>query len=164
LIGGGLVAGTRLLQLALSVLFVILPVLTVFLSKQRINPFVDHARTSPGYLLYIGFFSSLILIALTVLLLVTIIGIPFALIIVVLVVIAFVIGMAALSILIGERIQGIIGQSDWLIALTGSILLVSIMNVPFIGVILFLGVLLFSNGFMTLWLLEKIRRKPVVKS
>lgn len=37
LIGGGLVVGTWLLQLSLSVIFVILPVLTVYLSKQRIN-------------------------------------------------------------------------------------------------------------------------------
>lgn len=164
LIGGGLVVGTWLVQLALNVLFVMLPVLTVYLSKQRINPFVDHARKSPGYLLYIGFFSSLILIALTVLLLVTIIGIPFAILIMIIVALAFIIGMAALSILIGERIQWTMGRSDWLIALTGSILLVSFMNIPFIGVILFLGVLLFSIGFMTLWLLGKIKRKPSVKS
>jgi hypothetical protein len=164
LIGGGLVVGTWLVQLALNVLLVMLPVLTVYLCKQRINPFVDHARKSPGYLLYIGFFSSLILIALTVLLLVTIIGIPFAILIMVIVALAFIIGMAALSILIGERIQWTMGRSEWLIALTGSILLVSFMNIPFIGVILFFGVLLFSIGFMTLWLLGKIRRKPSLKS
>ncbi|WP_410511259.1 hypothetical protein PaeBR_14255 [Paenibacillus sp. BR2-3] len=64
-IGGGLVVGTWLLQLAVSIVFVILPVMTVFFSKHRINPFVDRARQTPGYFLYIGFFSSLIFIAMT---------------------------------------------------------------------------------------------------
>lgn len=164
LIGGGLVVGTWLLQLAVSIVFVILSVLTVFLSKQRINSFVDRARQSPGYFLYIGFFSSLILIAMTVLLLLTIIGIPIAMFIFVFVVLAFVIGLSVLSMLVGERIQGTFNRSNWMISLTGSILLVSLMNVPLIGGLLFLGVAVFSIGIMTLWILEKLKRKPTTKS
>lgn len=164
LIGGGLVVGTWLLQLAVSIVFVILPVLIVFLSKQRIHSFVDRARQSPGYFLYIGFFSSLILVAITVLLLLTIIGIPIAMFIFVLVVLAFLFGLSVLSMLVGERIQGTFTRSNWMISLTGSVLLVSLMNVPFIGELLFLGVAVFSIGIMTLWISEKLKRKPSARS
>lgn len=162
--GGGLVIGTWLLQLAASVLLVILPVLTVFLSKGRIHPFVERARKSPGYLLYIGFFSTLLLIALSVLLFVTIIGIPIAMFIFLLAGLASVFGLATLSMIIGERIQGTFGRPDWLIALTGSIILVSLLNVPLIGGLLFIGIVVFSTGVMTLWVLEKGRRKAMSKS
>lgn len=158
LFGGGLIVGTWLLQLAVGVLLVILPVLTVFLCKGRIHPFVESARQSPGKLLYVGFFNSLILIALSILLLVTIIGIPVAMLIFLFVMLASVVGLAALSMIVGEKIQGTFGRSDWLIALTGSILLVSLMNVPFIGGLLFLGIVVFSTGYMTLWILEKLKR------
>jgi hypothetical protein len=64
--------------------------------------------------------------------------------------------------LVGEKIQGAVGRSDWLIALTGSILLVSLMNVPFIDVLLFLVIVVFSIGIITLWILEKLKRKSTV--
>lgn len=163
LIGGGLVIGTWLLQLTISIILILLPLSTLLILKQRIQPFVTHARQSPGRLLYIGFFSSLILIALMVLLLVTIIGIPFAILLLVIVLIAFIIGMAALSIIVGEKIQGTFGRSNWFISLTGLILLVALMNIPFVGMILFLGILLFAIGVITLWILEKAKRKPTVR-
>ncbi|MCY9691476.1 hypothetical protein [Paenibacillus alginolyticus] len=163
LIGGGLVIGTWLLQLTASIMLIILPVLATLILKQRMQPFIERARLAPGRLLFIGFFSSIILIALSVLLFVTIIGIPIAIIILVLVLLSFIIGMSALSILVGERIQGTFGRSNWFISLTGSILLVSLMNIPLVGVILFFGILLFSIGIMTLWILEKTKRKSSVK-
>ncbi len=159
MIGGGLVIGTWLLQLAVSVLLVLLPILAVFLGKGRIHPYVERARRTPGYFIYIGFFSTLILIALSVLLLITVIGIPVALLIFLYVGLASVFGLAVLSMLVGERIQVAIGRSDWIVALTGSIVLVSLMNVPFIGGLLLLGIVVFSTGVMTLWVLEKLKRK-----
>lgn len=160
MIGGGLVVGTWLLQLAVSVLFIVLTVLTVILGKQRIDPYVNRVRQSIGYPLYVGFFIGLILIALTVLLLVTIIGIPFVILLLILLLLSFVSGSAVLSMLVGERIQGIFGRSNWIVSLAGSVLLISCMNVPLIGVLLFLGVMFFSIGITTLWILEKIQRKP----
>jgi hypothetical protein len=162
LIGGGLVIGTWLLQLTVTIILILLPLLTILILKQRIQPFMTHARQSPGRLMYIGFFSSLILIALTVLLLVTVIGIPLAILLLVLVMLAFIIGMAALSIIVGEKIQGTFGRSNWIISLTGLILMVSLMNIPLVGIILFLGILLFSIGVITLWILEKAKRKPTL--
>ncbi|MDQ0497062.1 hypothetical protein [Paenibacillus brasilensis] len=159
MIGGGLVIGTWLLQLAVSVLLVILPVIAVFLSKGRIHLFVERARRTPGHFIYIGFFSTLILVALSVLLLITVIGIPIALLIMLFVGLASVFGLAVLSMLVGERIQVAMGRSDWSIALTGSIVLVSLLNVPFVGGLLLLGIVIFSTGVMTLWILEKLKRK-----
>lgn len=156
--GGGLVVGTWLLQLAASVLFVIPPVLTVFLSKRRLEPHVDRVRQSPGYPLYIGFFTGLILIAVTMLLFVSVVGIPLAIILLIFVVVSFIYGLALLSILTGEKIQGIFGRSNWIVSLAGSVLLVSFMNVPLIGGILFLGVMFFSIGITTLWMLGKFKR------
>lgn len=158
LIGGGLVIGTWLLQLAISIVLIVLPVLTILILKKRIDPFVVHARQASGRLLVIGFFSSLILIALTVLLLVTIIGIPFAIVLLIAVLLANIIGMAALSMIVGEKVQGMFGRSNWVISLTGSILLVSLMNIPLVGVILYVGILVFSIGILTLWILGKTKK------
>jgi hypothetical protein len=155
LIGGGLVIGTWLLQLAISIVLIVLPVLTVLIFKKRIDPFVDYARQASGRLFAIGFFSSLILIALTVLLLVTIIGIPVAIVLLIAVFLAFIIGLAALSRVVGEKIEGTLARSNWVISLTGSILLVSLMNIPLVGVIICLGILVFSIGILTIWMLEK---------
>jgi len=163
LVGGGMVVGTWLLQLAVSVLFVLLSVLAVVLGKGRTHAFTERARQNPGQLLYVGFFSSLILLALSVLLVITLIGIPILLLLVLVIILAFIIGLAATSILVGKRIRGLESRADWLLTLVGSSILVSFMNVPFIGGILFLGILVFSIGLMGIWGIEKIRRKSVTR-
>jgi len=159
LIGGGLVVGTWLAQLATSILFILLSVLIVFVSKGRILALVDRVRRAPGSLLSIGFFSSLILIALSVVLLVTVIGIPLAVLIFMIMGLAFMYGTAILSMVIGATIQVTRGRPDWVVALAGSIVLVSFLNIPLLGVVLILGIAVFSVGVMTLWALERWRRK-----
>ncbi|MCZ8515080.1 hypothetical protein O9H85_22185 [Paenibacillus filicis] len=164
LVGGGLVAGTWLLQLAMTIGLIILPVLIVFLSKHHINPFVDRARQAPGHLMYIGFFSILIIFALTVLLIVTIIGIPIAILLLVLAAASFIYGLAAVSLLVGERMKGMIGRPNWIVSLAGSVVLISFMNVPLLGAILFMGIFIFTIGMMTLWIFEKIKTKRLKKT
>jgi len=65
--------------------------------------------------------------------------------------------------MVGKNIQGLDGRTDWQLALVGTSALVSFLNVPFIGGILFLGILVFSIGMMGIWVIEKIRRKSVTR-
>ncbi|UJF35653.1 hypothetical protein [Paenibacillus hexagrammi] len=161
LIGGGIVVGTWLSQLAVSILLVMLSVLIVFVSKSRMNSFVDRARRAPGSLLSIGFFSSLILIALSVLLFIMIIGIPLAVMILIFIVFAFIYGFAVLSMVVGSYIRLSHASPDWLVALTGSAVLVSFMNIPLIGALLFFLIMVYSIGIITLWVLEKWKKRPL---
>jgi hypothetical protein len=159
LFGGGLMIGSWLLQLTVSVVFVLISVAIVYFSKMRLTLYVERVRKDTGHLVYIGFFSSLILLALTILLFVTVIGIPFGLLLLFIVVLAFLLGFAVLSLLIGEQIRGIHGRPSWFVTLWGSIFLTSFMNVPFIGGLLCIGVVLFSIGMTTLWILEWVKTR-----
>jgi hypothetical protein len=163
MIGGGLVVGVWLLQLAGTVMLILLPTLMALLSKDRINPLIVYARRSPGRTMYIGFFSSLILIAGAVLLLVTIIGIPFVVIIILFFLVSFILGLTAISLQVGEKIQGSNGQSRWVVTLIGALIVVSGMNIPFVGTVLIIGILWFSIGIMTMWILKKLRRNTSTK-
>ncbi|MDD9268518.1 hypothetical protein ACFPES_15880 [Paenibacillus sp. GCM10023248] len=158
-VGGGLIVGTWLTQLAISILLVLLSVLTVFVSKGRMVAVIERARRAPGSLISIGFFSSLILSALSVLLLVTIIGIPLAVVIILFIAVAFIYGLAVLSLLVGSNLQMTKGRSDWLIALTGASVIVSFINIPLIGALIFLVIVLFSTGIMTMLIRDKWRKK-----
>ncbi|GIP37111.1 hypothetical protein J31TS4_03910 [Paenibacillus sp. J31TS4] len=159
LLGSGLVLGTWLVQLAGSVLLVLLTTGIVYFSKEKLQSIVDRSRRSPGYVLLVGCLSGLILLAVTILLFVTVIGIPVALIMSMLLAAAFLVSFAALSMMIGEGWNGMLGRPRWMAALAGAVLLVSLLNIPFVGGLLLLGFVLFSVGHTTLWARDKLTRR-----
>lgn len=78
LFAGAMIVGFWLLRIVLTMLVIILPVLTVFVTKNRLEPFVKLIHRSPRRVLLIGFITSLLFVAVSTLLSVTIVGIPLA--------------------------------------------------------------------------------------
>lgn len=165
LIGAGLMVGIGAAKLAASLVMLILPVLIVAVGRQRTAAFVGRYRDAPRRkLFYTGFFSGLLLFAASVLLLLTLVGIPLILIIILLVVCALAIGLTIVGRILGEQIQGTKDRPEWMRTGVGAFILISAFNIPFFGPILFIAFLLFSLGVMTAWtvslLSNRRKRRP----
>lgn len=160
LIGGGLVLSLWVLQLAGSLLMVLVPVLIRVLGKNKIITFTDrYQRESLGRLLYAGFLSSLVIAALSALLLVTVIGIPILFLILLGLLVALAMGMTVISYRIGEMIKGSELMPDWLKVLIGASILTAFSSVPLIGWILMLVAGLVSLGICTQWIAGKRKKR-----
>jgi hypothetical protein len=161
LIGGGLVLGLWLLQLAGSLLMILIPVLIRIIGKQKIADFTDrYQRNSMGRLLYIGFLSALIIATLSALLLVTVIGIPILILILLAVIVSVAVGITVVSYRIGEMFHGPAQSSEWMKVLIGAAIVTAFANIPFIGWIVLLLVTLLSFGISTQWIASKRKKKP----
>lgn len=160
ILGSGLMIGYGALKLAASLLMLILPVLMVLIGKRSTAAFADRYRHAPsGKLFAAGFFTGLLLIAVSALLLLTIVGIPFILFIVLLALAALTLGLTIVSLAFGEQIRGTADKPEWIRAGAGALILVSAMNIPFIGFCIFLALLLFSLGVAMSWTASKLRRR-----
>jgi hypothetical protein len=164
LIGGGLLVSVWLLQFLASILLIATPMLIVFLLKQRMDPFVQLVRDKSGRAISIGFFCSLLAIAFSILLIITVIGIPVVLIIILLIALSVILGITALSLILGEKIQLIMPYKQvWLTTGIGATVIVSLMNIPIIGIILMLGAMWLSMGIVTMWSYGKLKRRRTAK-
>lgn len=163
LIGGGLLLGIWVIQLAGSLIMILIPLLMILFGKQRTTSFIEkHRFESMGKLIYTGFFSGMILIAVSLLLLLTVVGIPFILLIGLIIFVAFAFGMTTISYLIAERVQGTSGKADWIKATIGAFILTSSVNIPILGLLILVVIFLFSFGVATIWFVEKVRNKKRV--
>lgn len=159
LLGGGLVLGLWILQLAGSLLLVLIPVLICVLGRQKAAAFMKRYGSEPlGKLLNQGFWSGLILAALSVLLLVTIIGIPLLVLVLLVLIVALFIGVTVLSARIGEWLPLNERRADWFKVLTGAALITAFANIPVLGWMVLGVVILLSLGVCTQWLMGKVRR------
>ncbi len=154
LIGGALLVGVWLLRLGLSLLMMVLPVVTAIIANKRLDPFVLLIRRSPWRLLVAGFFISLLLAAVDVLLCVTVICIPVAAVLLLANLLVFLLGLAVICMLAGEWIPGNSGRSSWLTAAGGAAVITAGVNLPFLGGLLLLGLFWISQGMMVVWLWE----------
>jgi hypothetical protein len=156
--------GIWLVRIVCSLLLFILSPLTVYLMKHRIDPFVAYVYRSPIQLLTIGFIGSLLIIALSILLSITIIGIPFVILLLLLVLLFFIVGLAAISIRMGEWLPESTERPATIKAVTGAGLVIAGINLPLFGGILLLCQILISLGMMTVWIWEKISKKKQTAS
>ncbi|MED0674897.1 hypothetical protein ABEV55_16940 [Aneurinibacillus thermoaerophilus] len=122
-----------LVRIACSLLLFILSPLTVYLLKHRIDPFVAYVYRSPIQLLTIGFIGSLLVIALSILLSITMIGIPFVIFLLLLVLLFFIVGLAAVSIRMGEWLPKSTERPATIKAATGAGLVIAGINLPLFG-------------------------------
>lgn len=160
IIGSGLIVGFGAFKLAASLLMLILPVLMVLFGRSRTAAFADRYRQAPkGKLFAMGFFTGLLLVAVSALLLLTIVGSPFILFIVLLIFAALTLGLTVVSQAFGEQIRGTANKPEWVRAGAGALILVSAMNIPFIGFCIFLALTLFSLGIAMSWTVTKLRRR-----
>lgn len=160
LIGGGMVLGIWALQLAGSLLLILIPVLISLLGRKRLVPAVEQYRyLSLGKLLYSGFLSGLLLSGISMLLIISLIGIPIMLLMLLFIVIAFFAGLTAFGYWIGERVQGTIDRAVWLKVLIGTSIITAFTNIPIIGGFVLLFAILATLGITTMWLSEKLKRR-----
>ncbi|BAU29157.1 hypothetical protein DFP93_11786 [Aneurinibacillus soli] len=158
-IAGGSLLGIWFIQIVLSLLLILLPVLTVYVVKHRLHPFVAQIRHSLIQLLMIGFVASLMVSAISILLSITVIGIPFVVLLLLLVLLFFVIGLTAISIRIAEWMPNNSQMDTWLQAFTGALIVMAAVNIPLLGGFVFLCLLWVSLGIMVVWVKEKIQKK-----
>jgi hypothetical protein len=160
LIGGGLILGLWVLKLAASLLFVLIPVLVRIIGKQKAASLIDKfQQESTGRLLYTGLLSGLILIAISILLIVTIIGIPLLIVVLIMMIAAFALGVTVVSYRVGELFKGTFQKSEWVKVLIGASVFVAFANIPIIGWIVIGVVTLISFGICTQWIAGKFKRK-----
>jgi hypothetical protein len=160
LIGSGLLVSVWILQFLISLLLIALPMLLVFLLKQRMNPFVQLVKGKFGLAIGVGFFSSLLAIAISLLLIITVIGIPLILVILLLIALSVLLGVTALSHILGDKIQMILPRKQaWFTTGMGAAVIVSLMNIPMVGIILMLGLVWLSLGMVTMWAFGGVKRK-----
>ncbi|MBW7452733.1 hypothetical protein ACFOLF_36980 [Paenibacillus sepulcri] len=166
LIGGGLVLGLWVLQLAGSLLMVLIPVLIRIIGRQKIGTFIDRYQgNAMGRLLYTGFLSGLIITAVSALLLITIIGIPILILVLLALIGAVAVGFTVLSYRIGEMVHVQAQRSEWINVLIGAAIITAFVNIPFVGWIVLLLVTLISFGIFTTWIAGKRKKNysPAIK-
>ncbi|MGG1516364.1 hypothetical protein ABE504_13175 [Paenibacillus oryzisoli] len=147
LIGGGLAVGLWVVQLGATLLLVLIPLLISLIAKKKTESYTARFSTIPwSRLLYMGFLSSVALTAISALLLVTIIGIPVLIVLIVLLAITVFAGLTIVSHRIGEQLRAAAHKPDWLKVMMGAMLIAAFANVPFIGWIVLLLVILISFG------------------
>lgn len=159
MIGGGMILGIWVLQLAGSLLMILIPVLIRIAGMQKSAAFIDRYQPeSMGRMLYTGLFSGLMLAAISVLLMVTVIGIPLLILIIIALTIALAMGMTVVSYRLGELFQWAGHRSDWLKVLTGAAIIAAFANMPLLGWIVMIVVMLLSLGICTQWIAGKRKR------
>lgn len=153
LIGGGMIAGLWLIQLAASLLLIVIPLLFYLVGGRKAKAWVmQQPILSWRKQLYLGALGSVILIAFSLLCIVTLVGIPLLLIVCVIMLAAFIMGLTSFSYLIGGCIQDKWVPKEWVRLVIGASLIVAIMNIPFIGWLMWIIIMVLSLGTFTQWL------------
>jgi hypothetical protein len=155
LLTGTSLFGLWFFQLSSSLLLMILPICTVTFWKKRVDSFVQPIRLEFKRLMLIGIATSLLLIAVSCLLTISIIGISFLVIFILLVIVFSIICLTAVSLMIGEQFPFAQERQPWLNTVIGSALVVALLNFPLIGLFFLLGLHWLSLGLLTSWLWEK---------
>ncbi|MBW5449225.1 hypothetical protein GE107_24670 [Cohnella sp. CFH 77786] len=160
LIGGGLVAGLWTVQLAGSLLLIVIPVLVHFIGWSKAAAWVKREpNTSWRKQLYLGALSGAILIGFSLLCVVTLIGIPLLLVVILFLFAAFVIGITSLSYEIGGLLQEKWTPNERVRLIIGASLITAFASIPLIGWLVMLFIIVYSLGTTTQWLYKLRRRK-----
>jgi len=153
LIGGGMVALQWFVQLAGSLVLMLIPLLFFVFGGRKARAWVKRQTISSWRNpLYLGVLSGAVLMAFSLLCMVTLVGIPFILIVILFVLVAFIMGMTLLSYQIGGLIQEQWISNDWVRLVIGASLIVACMNIPLIGWLVSLLVIILSLGTFTHWM------------
>lgn len=161
LIGGGLVLSLWMLQLCLSAGLVAGSALLTLFIRQRAERYVSMLQQSPGHLLRAGLLFSLVLLACSILLALSLIGLPLVLLILLAVAGCFLFGFTIISLAVGDSFSWTNNKAVWIKGLTGSFLIIAVLHVPVLGWLLFLALTCMSIGMAAVWGLDYYkRRKP----
>jgi hypothetical protein len=146
---GSMVLLLEFMKLAGSVFIVVIPPVLVWGGKKHSNRF---RMVCERYFLKnigLGALSSLAFLIIETLLIISVVGIPLAILFGMLLVMAIIVGMSGLCMTIGIRIAarvGFIDQPIFTQVLCGSTAIALIVNIPFIGILVLLVTMLFGLG------------------
>ncbi|TCS81255.1 hypothetical protein [Tepidibacillus fermentans] len=158
LLGLSIIIGIWIVKFGLSILLILLLFLTVFLANKRLDPIQHQITESPKRLILIGIATSILFFAVSILLTITVIGIPIVVILLAITLGFLVVSLATLSKMVGAYLLRN-KEDDWKIPLVGASALVAGINFPFFGGVLFMILVWFSMGIMTLSVFKWMKRK-----
>lgn len=160
-VGAALALGLEAVRLAFSIVMILLPVIVALLMGERLKKpisFLEQSIRRVGVIGLLTFFGSL---AVSLILAVTVIGIPVSVLIVVAYVGVGLVGMSALSAWVGNSLFSavITNQRLWVKTLVGAVLITACANIPAIGPILFILLWMTGTGSVAAWLWQNRFRK-----
>ncbi|MFC9709098.1 hypothetical protein ACFTRD_13170 [Paenibacillus sp. NPDC056933] len=160
LIGGGIVAGLWLIQLAGSLLLILIPLFFYLVGGRKAKAWVKRKPiASWRKQFYLGSLGSAILIAFSLLCIVTLVGIPLLLVVFLILFAALIMGMTSFSHMIGGFLQEKWIPNEWVRLVIGASLIVAFMNIPLIGWLVWLLMMVLSLGTFTHWLYTFRKKK-----
>ncbi|MNB97917.1 hypothetical protein D3C81_682630 [compost metagenome] len=160
LLGSGLVLGVWLVQLGGSLLLILLPTLFGIALRNRVKSFLDRfPGKQMGRTLYIGFFTGLLLLALSILLMLSVFGIPLVPVVLLIACIPLIPGVAAIGYRIGDSFKPAEHLPDWQKILIGSLIAAAFCNVPVLGWLWQLFISLLSLGICVQWVSQTARKR-----
>ncbi|XJZ28798.1 hypothetical protein ACF5W4_08430 [Bacillota bacterium Lsc_1132] len=159
LIGVALLLSSWVVQFIVSIGLVLLAVLVGLLFKNKETIHIDFYKKQAGKIVLVGAVASIALSGVIGLLMITVFGIPLAILLTLAPFVFFIIGLTLFSRLIGEKLLVNRQLPDWLKHFAGAFVLIGAFNFPFFGLVIFLAVLWFSTGVMVIWIKEKQWRK-----
>jgi hypothetical protein len=64
---------------------------------------------------------------------------------------------------LGNQFQGISDRADWVKVTAGTFIITATVNIPLLGMFIFLAIVLLSLGIATQWVVEKTRKKKMMR-
>lgn len=158
-LGGLVLISGWLLRLISSIMLVFLTVIAGLSLHKRINSLAGLTKGQAPRLILSGAIISAALLVVSVLLAITVIGIPVSILLLLFPVLVFITGLAIYSHELASQFSSLEDKPPWLRYLTGSFVLVSLFNFPIIGSIFFLLLFFLSLGGAFKFLFERFRAR-----
>ncbi|MDN4524551.1 hypothetical protein [Fictibacillus fluitans] len=158
-LGGMVLISGWLLRLIANIVLVFLTVIAGLSLHKRTNRLAGLTKGQAPRLILSGAIISAALLAVSVLLAITVIGIPVSILLLLFPVLVFITGLAIYSHQLAAQISSLENKPPWIQYLTGSFLLVSLFNFPIIGSIFFFLLFFLSLGGAFKFLFERFRAR-----
>ncbi len=159
LFAGALFLGMWIIRIMTVLSIGIFTILTGILMKQRMESMSTPVTSEWGRLLVTGAFASIALGAISVLLTISVIGIPIVIVLLVLSLLSLLIGMCMLSDVIAKKVKGLEDGPWWKKLTIGCAILLSFMSLPLIGGFVILLTLWLSFGVSIKWLVDRRKKR-----
>ncbi len=158
LFGGAVLLSSWLFKLVVALVLILFATLASFWEPPSIR---KHRLFGSWKLWLTGLITAIWLVILIGILTITIVGIPVAIILLIIPAVAFFVLVGAISQELGARIIPE-KKANWTTTILGAFLLASILDFPLLGLLFYLGVMVLSLGHLVLWITEhwNNRKRP----
>jgi hypothetical protein len=157
LVGSVLALTVWAMRLAMSVALISFPVALAFIFRSRLERPVSYLETSLRRSALTGVLTSVVFFAFSGVVAITIIGLPIAVILLLLYVMIGLLGFSSVSVWLGSMVnlRGVHNPPVWLRALVGAVFIVAFGNIPVVGPILLVALWLVGMGSVTAWVWQR---------